>query len=113
VSEKSSGIEEVDVAALDAAMAGGSAVVVDVRNPDEFEAVRVPGVLLIPLPEFAERHGEIPEGDPVYVICRSGARSMRACELLATTGRRGVNVAGGTLAWVDSGRPVESGPAGA
>lgn len=104
------GIEEIDVDRL-AAVLGDGAVVVDVRNPDEYEAARVPGVLLVPLPELTERYGEIPEADTVYVVCRSGARSLRACEFLASTGRRAVNVAGGTLAWIDSGRPVDSGPA--
>jgi rhodanese-related sulfurtransferase/molybdopterin-guanine dinucleotide biosynthesis protein A len=109
VSETERSIEEIDVDGLARAMENG-AVVVDVRNPDEFEQFRVPGVLLIPLPEFEVRHTEIPPGDPVYVICRSGARSLRACEFLASRGRRAVNVAGGTLAWVEAGRPVDSGP---
>jgi rhodanese-related sulfurtransferase len=86
------------------------AVVVDVREVHEWVQVRVPGVRLIPLGELPHRAGEIPEADVVYVICRSGARSRRACEMLMTTGAQAVNVAGGTLAWVDSGRPTESGP---
>lgn len=85
------------------------AVVVDVRNPDEYAEAHVPGVVLIPLPEFQQRHGEVPEADTVYVICRSGHRSMSACEFLQGQGRAAVNVAGGTMAWIQSGRPVESG----
>jgi rhodanese-related sulfurtransferase len=41
------------------------------------------------------------------VICRSGGRSLRACEFLAEQGVEAVNVAGGTLAWQLSGREVE------
>lgn len=104
-------IEEITVDQL-AELREQGALVLDVRNPDEYEEARVPGVLLIPLPELAERHGEIPDADTVYVICRSGARSLRASELLATTGRTAVNVAGGTLAWIDSGRDVDTGPDG-
>lgn len=85
------------------------ALVVDVRMPDEYEAGHVPGALLIPLPELPDRHLDIPGADTVYVICRSGARSMRACELLVGGGRDAVNVAGGTLAWVEAGHTVATG----
>jgi rhodanese-related sulfurtransferase len=103
-------IEEITVDQL-AERRDAGAFVLDVRNPDEYAEARVPGVTLIPLPELESRHGEIPDVDTVYVICRSGARSARAAEFLQGTGRHAVNVAGGTLAWIDSGRAVESGPA--
>ena len=83
--------------------------VIDVREPDEYSEAHVPGAVLIPLGQLADRLGELPDGD-LLVICRSGARSMRACETLAGGGRKGTNVAGGTLAWIESGRPVLSGP---
>ena len=82
---------------------------VDVREPDEYEAARVPGGVLVPLASVPERLEEFSADGPTYVICRSGARSMRACEFVAAQGREVVNVAGGTLAWVDSGRPVDAG----
>ena len=104
-------IEEIHVDVLAPLMQQG-AVVVDVRNHDEFLEARVPGVQLIPLPEFELRHTEIPEADTVYVICRSGVRSRRACEFLVALGRPAVNVGGGTLAWIQSGHPVEVGPVG-
>ena len=102
-------IPEIDVKEL-ASLLEGDIVLVDVRQPDEHLEARVPGVQLIPLPELGERHGEIPEADTVYVICKSGGRSMKAAEFLAAQGRQAVNVAGGTNAWIDSGRSVESGP---
>lgn len=101
-------IREITVDALDPLMADG-AVVVDVREPREWEEVRVPGVVLIPLGDLPARAADIPAADTVYVICRSGARSLRACEFLLAGGRDPVNVAGGTLAWISSGRPTESG----
>lgn len=104
-------IEEINVDQL-AELREQGAVVLDVRNPDEYVEARVPGVVLIPLPELVDRHAEVPPADTVYVICRSGARSLKASEFLATRGRTAVNVAGGTLAWIESGRPVESGPGG-
>lgn len=85
-------------------------VVVDVRMPDEYEEAHVAGAVLIPLPELTARADEIPAADPVYLICRSGARSQKAGEFLAAQGRSVVNVTGGTLAWIDSGRPTVSGP---
>jgi rhodanese-related sulfurtransferase len=45
----------------------------------------------------------------VYVICASGNRSAVTCELLATAGFEAVNVTGGLVAWMRSGRPVETG----
>jgi rhodanese-related sulfurtransferase len=81
-----------------------------VREPAEYAEGHVPGAPLIPLGEVAERISEVPTGE-VLVICRSGARSARAAELLRAHGIDAVNVAGGTLAWIDAGGPVVHGPA--
>lgn len=102
-------IPQVSVDELEPAVRSRGAIV-DVRMPDEYAEAHVAGALLIPLPELPERLDEIPAGDPVYVICRSGARSQKACELMASRGMRVANVAGGTLAWIESGRPTVSGP---
>ncbi len=102
-------IPQIDVEELARHHAAG-AVIIDVRNDAEFEEVRVPGAVLIPLDQLPDRLDEVPEGDTLLIICRSGGRSQRACEFLATQGHDVANVAGGTLAWVESGRPVESGP---
>ncbi len=101
-------IPQVHVDVLAGALAEGAAVL-DVRMPDEYEESHVPGALLVPLPELPERVAEVPDGDPLYVICRSGARSKSACELLVGHGRTVANVSGGTLAWIESGRPVAIG----
>jgi rhodanese-related sulfurtransferase len=101
-------IPQVTVDDLEPVLASGG-LVLDVRMPDEYEEAHVPGALLIPLPELTERAAEIPDADLLYVICRSGARSLKACEFLAGQGRRTANVAGGTLAWIESGRPTVSG----
>ncbi len=102
-------IEEIAAADLRAIIDDG-ALVVDVRMPDEYEAAHVPGAVLIPLPEIQERHGEIPGSDTVYVICRSGGRSMVASQFLVTVGKAPVNVAGGTDGWIQAGHPVITGP---
>ena len=82
---------------------------VDVREPNEYADARVPGAVLVPLASVPDHLDEFPEGSTTYVICRSGARSMRACEYVAAHGREAVNVAGGTLAWITTGRQVDHG----
>jgi rhodanese-related sulfurtransferase len=53
--------------------------------------------------------GEIPTEVTVYVICKSGGRSAKAVEHLRANGVDAVNVAGGTLAWIEAGNAVETG----
>lgn len=101
-------VPEIDVGTLVGLHARG-ATVIDVRNPDEYEAGHVPGARLIPLPEVSRRVEEVPAGQPVYVVCAVGARSRRACELLAAHGRDVTNIAGGTRGWIDAGQPVTTG----
>jgi rhodanese-related sulfurtransferase len=99
---------EVDLAQFEAAHAAG-AVVLDVRNPDEYQSAHVPGAVLIPLDELAARQDEIPEGDPLYVICAVGGRSLTATRALVGAGYRAVSVAGGTNGWIERGGQVVSG----
>lgn len=101
-------VPEVTTAELAEALAGG-APLIDVRQPDEYAAARVPGARLIPLDQLAERAGEVPKEGPVYVICAVGGRSARAVEALNGGGWDTVNVAGGTKQWLAEGRPVERG----
>jgi rhodanese-related sulfurtransferase len=83
-----------------------SAVLLDVREPDEWQAGHAPDAVHIPMTLFADRLDEVPEGDPVYVICRSGGRSARVTQYLNANGWEAVNVAGGMLEWARAGRPV-------
>jgi rhodanese-related sulfurtransferase len=101
-------IQEIRVDEL-ANLLDSGAVLIDVREPHEFDEARVPGAQLIPLATVPDRLEEFASAGPTYVICRSGARSMRACEYVAAHGREAVNVAGGTLAWIESGRAVDRG----
>ncbi len=98
----------MDLDTFAAALAEG-AVVLDVRNRDEFAEAHVPGVVLIPLPELVARQEEIPEGDPLYVICAAGARSLTAATALVEAGYRAVSVAGGTNGWIARGGEVVRG----
>jgi rhodanese-related sulfurtransferase len=99
---------EVDLEAFAAAQDSGAAVL-DVRNPDEYAAGHVTGAVLIPLTELGSRVDEIPDGDPVYVICAVGGRSLTATQALVRAGYAARSVAGGTKAWIKSGRPVVTG----
>ncbi len=100
---------EVDVEDLATALAGGARVL-DVRTPEEYAEGHVTGAVLIPLGELADRRDEIPDGDPLYVICAAGGRSLQATRALVAAGYRAVSVAGGTNGWIASGRPVSVGP---
>jgi rhodanese-related sulfurtransferase len=102
-------INEIDVDELEKRRAEG-APVIDVRQPDEYEEAHVPGAILIPLAEVPDRLAEIPSDGTALLICRSGARSMKAAEFLGGQGVVATNVAGGTLAWIDAGKPTVTGP---
>lgn len=108
MSDTPSPAPEVGLDDLARAMDEG-AVVVDVRELDEYVEVHVPGVTLIPLSEFEQRWQEVPADGPVYVICAAGSRSMKAATALRQAGVDAFNVAGGTKAWQGEGRPVETG----
>ena len=82
------------------------AVVIDVRDPDEYHAGHVPAARLLPLGEITRRAGELPTDRPVYVICQAGGRSAQATELMRAVGIDATSVTGGTGAWIESGRPV-------
>lgn len=99
-------ISEISVDELAGQLANGSRLV-DVREDDEFDSGHVPGAVHIALATVPD-NVELFRGEgATYVICRSGGRSLRACEFLADRGVEAVNVAGGTLAWQLSGREVE------
>ena len=83
------------------------AYVLDVREQEEYDEVHVPSAVLIPLGQLEDRINEVEDGSRVFVICRSGARSLKGADILEANGIDAVSVAGGTLGWVASGRPTE------
>ena len=101
---------EISVEELAAARAGGPVPLFDVRQPEEYAAVHVPGARLIPLADVVARVREIPREGPVYVICQSGPRSQRAADYYRNLGIEAYNVAGGTKAWVEAGYDIAQGP---
>jgi molybdopterin/thiamine biosynthesis adenylyltransferase/rhodanese-related sulfurtransferase len=76
--------------------------ILDVRNPEEYQICRIPGTMLIPLPELPQRLGELDREREIIVHCKSGMRSFKAQQFLRGQGFRAVkNLKGGILAWAD------------
>ena len=69
----------------------------------------MPGAVLMPMAQLTDRMSEIDKNSPVFVICAAGGRSSAMTDLLRASGFDAVSVAGGTNAWIESGRPVEGG----
>lgn len=101
-------VPEVTVDELESARASG-APLIDVREREEYVNGHVPGAVLIPLGEVVERVDEVDRAGPVYVICGTGSRSAKAVQWYRRQGIDALNVAGGTQAWVVSGKPTASG----
>jgi len=77
-------------------------VLIDVREPHEFQICRIPGSTLIPLGEIPKRMHELDSASEIVVHCRSGQRSARAVEFLMRAGFQKIhNLKGGILAWSD------------
>ena len=92
------------------ASAGGP-LVVDVREPNEFAAVRLERVALVPMSTFATRFEELPRDRPLLLMCAAGSRSAAATAHLIRNGWTDVtNVAGGITEWEKAGLPVVRGP---
>jgi rhodanese-related sulfurtransferase len=91
------------VVATDAQASG--AVLVDVREPDEWAAGHAPGAVHVPLGAVDDAIDRF-EGQSVLTVCRSGGRSTKAAEALAARGVQVRNVAGGMSAWAGAGLPV-------
>lgn len=97
-----------------AALQSQGALLVDVREPDEYAQGHAPGATLIPLGQLEKRLTELAahKDKPIALICRSGNRSGSAYKILEKAGFTGaVNVQGGMNAWVKAGLPVVRGMA--
>lgn len=102
-------VEEADVRRTADALANEpEAVLVDVREPEEWSQGRARGARHIPLRQLPDHLDALPRAAPVYLICRSGSRSATAAAYLRQAGfERPVNVSGGMIAWERAGLPVE------
>ncbi len=85
---------------------GDTAVLLDVREDDEWARGHVPGAQHMPMAEVPARMGEIDPEKDLYVICHTGGRSHRVALYLERNGYEPVHVDGGMVAWQHLGRPV-------
>ena len=97
-----------DVPTVSVDEVGPDAVLLDVREDDEWAAGHAETAQHVPATELMARYGEIPADAPVHVICRTGGRSARVTAWLNENGFDAVNVAGGMSAWTEAGRPMVS-----
>jgi sulfur-carrier protein adenylyltransferase/sulfurtransferase len=87
---------------------GEPIVIVDVREPQEYQINRIAGSKLIPLGELPQRYEELDPNDAIVCQCKSGARSAKATAFLRGIGFKNVrNLAGGILGWIDQVDPSQ------
>jgi len=78
-------------------------LLLDVREPHEYQIAKIPGSTLIPLGELPKRMHELTGATEIIAHCKSGVRSAKAVDLLKSSGFKRVrNMAGGILAWSDT-----------
>ena len=93
-----------------AALRDDGALVLDVREPDEWAAGHIPGATLIPLGELSSRAGELARSHRIVVVCRSGNRSAEGRDILLAAGFSAVtSLDGGMTDWAQAGMPMETG----
>ena len=100
-------VREVDQDTLEARPP--EAVLLDVREPEEFASGHVPGARNLPQADLATRMNELPRDRPLYLICQGGFRSLRAAQFLSQIGFTDVvSVRGGTEGWRAAKKALES-----
>jgi rhodanese-related sulfurtransferase len=82
------------------------AVLVDVREQEEWDAGHAPGARHLPMSTISGRADEIPTDRLIVCVCRSGGRSGAVTEALVNGGWKAANLAGGMQAWEAAGLPV-------
>ncbi|MHA7295141.1 rhodanese-like domain-containing protein [Arthrobacter sp. HLT1-21] len=84
--------------------------ILDVREDFEVAEGIIPGALHIPMGQLQDRLSELDPAMPVIAVCRSGNRSARAADLLNGAGFTADTMAGGMIAWTETGLPTEASP---
>jgi adenylyltransferase/sulfurtransferase len=88
--------------------AGDDVLILDVREPNEYQICRIPGSVLIPLGELPRRYAELPKDKDIVAHCKMGGRSAKATEFLQSVGfKRVKNLRGGILDWIDKVDPSQ------
>ena len=84
----------------------GSALLLDVREPQEWQAGHAPHADHIPVGQLESRLGELPRDREIITVCRSGRRSALAARQLTRHGYQATNLRAGMTAWADDGLPI-------
>jgi rhodanese-related sulfurtransferase len=102
-------VEDVSLDELKRGLSDGSIALVDVREPNEWEAGHIAGAILQPLSSFAASELPRDERKRVVLHCRSGKRSVTALAIAQANGREDVRAhyGGGMLDWAAAGEPIE------
>ncbi|MSO82181.1 MAG: molybdopterin-synthase adenylyltransferase MoeB [Acidobacteria bacterium] len=88
--------------------AGDDLLILDVREPNEYQVNRIPGSTLIPLGELPRRYQELDPDREIVAQCKMGGRSAKAMEFLRSVGFSKVkNLRGGILEWIDTVDPTQ------
>lgn len=98
---------EVSVDEVAHALEADTHTLLDVREQDEWDDAHISGALFIPMSQLMDRISEIPTDKPVNIMCHSGQRSLYAVKFLEQAGHENPkSMAGGIVAWVQSGKPI-------
>ena len=98
--------ESLDPGRVAELVRAGDARLVDVRQPEEWEAARIDGAVHIVLEEVSARASEIPRDAAVVFACRGGSRSAMVADAFRGDGYDAYNMAGGVRAWEEAGLPL-------
>ncbi len=103
-------VEDLTVEQVKAGLEQGTILLVDVREPNELEAERIPGAIDFPLSSFDPSALPDPGDKRLVFTCRSGRRSVTASKAAQDAGlSHDAHMAGGILAWKAAGFDTESG----
>ena len=97
---------EFDAASSVGAESGATAILLDVREGDEWQLGHAPAALHIPMMDVPARLDELDYDCDIYVVCRQGGRSIEVAKYLAHVGFEVYQVVGGMVAWQQAGRPL-------
>jgi rhodanese-related sulfurtransferase len=101
------GVSEISPQEAKAGTEAAYAQFIDVRTREEYAGGHAARTRNIPLDELPNQLGSLERNEPVYLICRSGARSKKAADILVDNGfRQAISISGGTEAWQAAGLPM-------
>lgn len=103
-------VENVTLDELKQGLADGSIILIDVREPHEYAAGRIPGSILNPLQKFDPKAIPTETGKRIVLSCQAGGRSLKALEMVQAAGRDDIRAhyPGGFSGWAKAGEKVES-----